>query len=328
MQPTHARRSPFAVSALLAIAGTPLCVLAGTTTVQPIALTGVDNAFGPGMGAGVVFSSLGGQQPSVNTLGQVAFRGNDSTAGTPQGMWIFNGTANSNVMIAGGAMPGGGTYTSGTTGIVNSTQLNSSGEWAFRMGASTGLFGTAAGMPTRVLLGGDTAPDADGATYASTATGMPLFNEAGQIGYIGTLTTGSGMPPVTISSGVANQQGIWTGVPGATSLAVRMNDPVLALAGDGSVRVGTFQNLSLSMNGSGRYAVISNLQGSVTTGSGGEQLGDARQQPRRLAGSDRPDGRRLAGQRGHADHRPVPQPRDLAVRLQQRGPHRVREFAA
>ncbi|QQS07834.1 MAG: hypothetical protein IPK69_07370 [Phycisphaerales bacterium] len=254
-----------AVGALALVAGTSVS-LAGTLPVTTIALTGTDGPLGPGMGPGVTFTSIGQHQPSINSSGGAAFRAVASNDAS-QGMWIHAGVANTNVVLGGGAMPGGGTYITGTS-VVNSPQINNSGEWAFRMGASTGLFGTNSGTPTRVLLAGDTAPGTGGATYNTSATGMPLFNNAGHIGYIGSLTTGTGSPPVTITAPNANANAIWTGTPGATTLALRQNDAVTSIDPGGTVRVGAFQNLSLTMNGSGRFAVNSALQGSVTTGTG------------------------------------------------------------
>src|SRR5262245_949324 len=239
-----------------------------SVTIRPVALTGTDGPLGPGMGSGVTFTTLDQQQPSVNILGQVAFRGNASTTGTPQGMWIFGGLSNTNVAMAGGAQPGGGTYTSGTTGIVNSMQINANGDWAMRLGASTGLFASSSGVPGRTMLGTDVAPGTGGATYSNCASGMPLFNAAGQSGYIANLTVGTGSPPVSISGATANAQGIWVGAPGATNLVARQNDAVLALDAGGNVRLGTFTNLSMAMNGAGRYGVTAALQGSVTTGTG------------------------------------------------------------
>jgi hypothetical protein len=240
----------------------------GGIVVRTIALTGTDGLMGPGMGAGVTFDGIGQQQPSVTSAGRVAFRANASVGGSPQGVWIHGGSSNSVVALAGGAMPGGGTYTSGSTAIFNSMQVNDSGDWAMRLGASTGLFATSSGTPSRVLLGGDTAPGTGGATYASSASGMPLFNNAGVVGYIGNLTSGTGTPPVAVSGATANAQGLWTGTPGATTLAMRQNDTVAAIDPGGSVRVGSASNLTLSMNGSGRFAVQSALQGTVTTGTG------------------------------------------------------------
>jgi len=257
------------VAAVAAVTGLAASsALAGGSTHRTIAITGVDNAFGPGAGAGVTFSTLDQQQPTINDAGQVAFRGNSNVTGTPQGLWIHGGGVDTNVAVAGGARPGGGTYTSGTTGIINSMLINASGEWAFRLGASTGLFSNAGGVPARIMLTGDVAPDTGSATFSSSATGMPLFNAAGQAAFIGNLTTNTGTPPVVISGATANSAGIWGGMPGAASLLLRQNDTVTPINLDGSVRVGAFQSASLGYNGNGRYVVSGALQGSVTTGTG------------------------------------------------------------
>lgn len=235
----------------------------------PIALSGTDGPLGPGMGVGVTFSNLINASPAINKSGWVAFRGNDSNIGTPHGIWIHNGASNVNVATAGGAQPGGGTYTAGTS-VFNSIQINDGGDWAMRLGASTGLFGSVAGVPTRAMLSGDAAPGTGGGSYSSSASGMPLFNNAGHVGYIANLANNAAATPPIIStpSSDANNAGLWVGTPGSTSLVLRRNDAVTALDAGGNVRVGSLSNLTLSMNGSGRYVVQAALQGAVTTGTG------------------------------------------------------------
>src|SRR5262245_9157566 len=78
-------------------------------TYRTVALTGTDGQYGPGAGAGVTFFSLGSNQPSINSTGQVAFRGQDSTTGNPSGLWMRSGNTNAAMAMNGGAMPGGGT---------------------------------------------------------------------------------------------------------------------------------------------------------------------------------------------------------------------------
>jgi hypothetical protein len=257
---------------LLARAGLAAIAIAATTAhasvvITTIALSGTDGALGPGMGPGVTFNAIDQHQPAVNAAGQVIFRGNLSTAGTPHGVWRHSGV-NSSVAMAGGAQPGGGTYTAGTS-VFNSMQINASGDWAMRMGASTGLFGSVAGTPGRAMLTGDAAPGAGGANYSASATGMPLFNNAGQVGYIANLAaSATSTPPTVTTAGVANASGIWVGQPGAASLVLRQNDTISAIDPGGSVRVGALSNLTLSMNGTGRFAVQDTLQGTVTTGTG------------------------------------------------------------
>lgn len=265
----HATRVGVArLGMLMVFAGLALPARGGVVSFETIALTGTDGPFGPGMGAGVTFTQLNGQQPTVNSSGHVAFRGNPTNLGGAEGMWIHNGMGNTNMAIGGGAQPGGGTYTAGTSGIINSTHINDAGQWAFRLGGSTGLFANVTGTPGRTMLIGDMAPGTGGATYTSSASGMPLFNGAGMSGYVANLAVGTGSPPVVISGATANAKGLWVGTPGASNLVVRQNDAVLSLDAGGGVRVGSFNDLSVSMNASGAFAFSTALQGSVTTGSG------------------------------------------------------------
>lgn len=245
--------------------GLACSALAGGPT-SAIALTGTDTALGPGMGTGVTFSGIGSQQPSINASGGVTFRGTESGTNS-QGVWIFGGASNTNVALAGGAMPGGGTYTAGSTGVFVFPMLTDSGEWAVRLGGSTGVFATNAGTPTRVMLSGDVAPGTGGATFASVQTSAPRQGANGHVGFLANLTNATGSPPVTISGATANVAGLWSGPAGSATLQLRQNDALTELDAGGNVRVGSFNNLSLAINGSGSYAVTSNLQGSVTTGN-------------------------------------------------------------
>lgn len=260
------------IAAIMVAAGTTATCFA-TVTYRTVALTGTDGAFGPGQGAGVMYSSIGGQQPSINDSGAVAFRG--VSGGSNTGMWVrygvSDGDSNAVVGIVGGAQPGGGVF--GATANFNSMSVNNAGQLAYRLGAGDGIFGDNSGNnsnPGRTMLKLDVAPDTGGATYSSVASGMPLFNRSGTTGYIANLTTNTGTPPVVISGANANGAGIWIGTPGAgnQTVALRQNAPVTSLAGDGSVRVGTFQNLSMTMNGNNKFVVTASLQGTVVTGNG------------------------------------------------------------
>lgn len=251
---------------LLAFVAGTSAALGGTLPVSMIALTGTDLAAGPGMGAGVTFASLGQQQPTINSVGQVAFRGIASNNAN-QGVWTFGGASNTNVAIGGGAMPGGGTYTAGGA-VFNSTIMAESGQWAMRMGASTGLFATAAGTPTRVSLTGDVAPGTGGATYGTMLSSGPRFSATGQVAFLANLTVNTGTPPVVISGANANSMGLWAGSPSSPSLVLRRDDALLSLDAGGAVRVNAMNNLSLTVNDGGRYLVSTTLQGTVTTGTG------------------------------------------------------------
>jgi MYXO-CTERM domain-containing protein len=284
-------RSAIAIAPALAI--TLVCgqAIATLTPPQPIALTGTDGPLGPNQGVGFFFGLLDGV-PSINNNGQVAFRGLNNDVGTPQGMWIYSGGLNSNVALSGGAQPGGGTYPAGTSNI-NSTQINDASQWAFRLGASSGIFADPSGNntnPTRVALAGDTAPGTGGATYSTSAvaSGMPLINQAGQVGYIGNYTTNTGSPLVTISSPNNNSAGLYIGSAAAPTLVLRQAQPLAdasvsagGLSGvglspsdpnadaTGNTRIGSFNAGSLAMNGNGQYAIECALQGTnVVTGTG------------------------------------------------------------
>lgn len=274
--------------AVLVISGTAH----GTVSTQAIALTGTDGPLGPNQGTGVFFGTLDGQ-PCINNVGQVAFRGLNNASGTPQGMWVYSGGINSNVALSGGPRPGGGTYPTGTSNI-NTTQINDAGQWAFRLGASSGIFADSSGnnsSPTRVALAGDTAPGTGSATYSTTsavASGAPLLNQAGQIGYIGNFTAGTGSPAVSISTGSNNSAGLYIGSAASPTLALRQAQPLAdssVVAGglngvglspsdpnadaSGNTRIGTLSAGSLSINGSGQYVIQSSLQGTnVVTGTG------------------------------------------------------------
>ncbi|HLP85696.1 MAG TPA: choice-of-anchor tandem repeat NxxGxxAF-containing protein [Phycisphaerales bacterium] len=242
---------------------------AASITVSPVALSGTDGVFGPGLGAGVTFTAIDQQLASINLNGQVAFRGTISSAGTPQGLFVRSGGINSNVALAGGAAPGGGTYTSGSTGVFNSYSLNSAGQWTLRMGASNATFTNAGGTARRVLGTGDVAPGTNGATISSLQSVSPLANDTNGVGVLADLTSGSGTPGVVVSGATANARGLWLSTPSNTTLVVRQNDTVPALDPSGNVRMGQIQNLSVAMNDNNAFAFVANVQGTgVVTGTG------------------------------------------------------------
>ena len=246
----------------------------GALTARTVALTGTDGTYGPGEGAGVTFTSLTSVQPSINTSGQVAFRGVDSTTGNPNGLWLRTGNANAVLAINGGPQPGGGTYPTGAGALFNSYQVNNAGQAAWRLGAGTGAFATTGGVPGRYILAGDNAPgttiSGPLATFAAVNSGMPLFNQNGQVAVMASLATNAALnPPVVITSGIANTAGIWIGTPGSAQLVLRQNDVLSSLDGSGNTRVGGMTNTSFVFNNNGRHALVLPLQGSnVVTGTG------------------------------------------------------------
>ncbi len=238
------------------------------------ALSGPNVQYGPGAGTLATFGVLDGQ-PAINFAGQVAFRAQDS-AGTIQGLWVSNGAptnVNSVQALGGQAQPGGGTYPTGTSAI-NGFTINNAGNLAFRVGSASGLFSDIGSGMSRIALTGDIAPGTGNATYGTSAvaSGTPLFNQAGQTGYLGTLATGSGSPVVTITSPNANQTCLYVGsgsnAGGANpnvTLALRSNDQPAALSAiDAGLKVGgSFASGTMSFNGNGKYVVVNTLQGTI-----------------------------------------------------------------
>src|SRR4051812_25205156 len=192
------------VSSAAAIA---LCsaVASAAPLYQTVALTGTDGLYGPGEGTGVTFTSLTPVQPSINLAGQVAFRGNESTTGTPNGVWLRTNNSNAVLALNGGAQPGGGTYPTGASALFNNVQVNNTGDVAWRLGSGSGAFATSGGSPSRYILAADNAPGTTTsgplARFSGVSSGMPLFNQSGQLAVMASLTTDATLtPPVTISS--------------------------------------------------------------------------------------------------------------------------------
>lgn len=265
---------------LLAAAGQAIANV--DVTHVPIALSGTDGVLGPNQGAGVTFTGIDGQ-PAVNNSRQVAFRA-VSSSGALQGLWLHTAGTNNNTVLTGAAQPGGGTYTGG----FNTPQVNNAGQTAFRLGASSGVFSDTGSGTGRVMLTGDFAPGTTTsgplAKYSSVASGMPFFNSAGQVAYIGNLAVDATLvPPTTTASGVVNTAGIWIGTSGTAPtngnavLAVRQNDVLTNIPDSlgnndpsGNTRLGSLSNsLGMSFNGGGKFVMNFGLQGSnVTTGNG------------------------------------------------------------
>src|SRR5262249_19249802 len=145
-----------------------------------------------------------------------AFRGNDSTTGNPNGVWLRSNNANTVLAINGGPQPGGGSYPTGPSAVFNSIGLNNAGETAGGRGPGSGAFSTTGGTPGRFILAGDFAPGTTNsgslAKYSGISNGMPLFNQSGQLATMASLVLDSTLtPPVTGTSGIANSSGIWAG---------------------------------------------------------------------------------------------------------------------
>lgn len=235
----------------------------GAITYTPIALSGTDGPLGPGMGAGVVFGDLSSAVSGINNAGSLIFRGATTDATNSAGVWTNTAGTNNAVAFAGAAMPDGGTYPN--TGF-NAPVINNAGQAAWRQGTNS-LFSNSTGADGTVARTGTTAPGTGGATLNSMSFPAPLMAQDGRVGFIGGLLVNTGTPPVVISGATANAGGVWIGRAGSMQLAMRQNDPVTAIAGDGSVRVGSFTSSGLSLSNGGKFLSLNALQGSVTTGA-------------------------------------------------------------
>lgn len=275
-------RSGVAVSAavMLLVCGQASAIV--IPTFRTVALSGTDGVYGPGLGSGEMFNFVDGA-PALNASGQVAFRGSSlaSTGGLPNGVWMrpdaTNTSFNTNLAIEGGAQPGGGVYTGPNS--YNTIHINNAGAVAFRLGTGKGVFASDGVTMKRVALAGDIAPGTGSATYAATpiASGFPLFNQAGAAAFVGSLTTTSGTPPVTITAPNNNASAIFIGSGdntnnpnGSVMPVVRGTDWFASLGGTSAdTKIGTFSGLTMTFNGNGHYAITSVLQGSaVVTGTG------------------------------------------------------------
>ena len=278
---THGRVWAAVVAASALALGVQAAV-ANPPTFRTVAVTGTDGVFGPGQGAGVLYDTVDG--PAINLSGQVSFRGSNTaaTGGQPNGVWMrpdaTQSSFNTNLALEGGAQPGGGVYNGPNS--FNSVSINNAGDTAFRLAASKGVFAGSGGVMQRVALGGDAAPGGGGALYTASpiASGMPLFNHAGNVAYIGTYANSTtSTPPVTGTAPNANNTAIFIGT-GDNSTFPNPNLTVAARAGDwfaslggnsADTKLNSFGNLTMSFNGNSRFVTTNTLQGSaIVTGTG------------------------------------------------------------
>jgi hypothetical protein len=257
------------------LAVTALCATSAHAALvyTPIAFTGTTGPLGPGI-AGVTFTGFQPplQGPSVNSAGQVGFRGITTSAGGAHGAFLFSAGANTNLALAGGAVPGGGTFNTGTN-VFGPVNINASGEYVVRgSGTTAGTIASQGGVPHRANIIGDVAPGtgptpAQSTTFSTAANS--LMNNAGQVAFVASLANSATSVPATVSTaGVANNSGLWIGLPGSMNLALRQNDTASIIDPGGNARLGTFNANTLALNHSGKFLVVNTLQGTVTSGTG------------------------------------------------------------
>jgi hypothetical protein len=186
-----------------------------------VALTGTDGPYGPGLGPGVVYSTLSGVGP-IDDAGRVSFGA--TMPGVSGSIWTERSTTKVALAKTGeqaAGLPAGVLY-SGNLWY----QTNHHGVHAWRASiagpgvtssTNQGLWSEASGAPVLILRKGEVAP---GTPEGSTFSGMTPWglNNAGRIVFVG----GIEGPLVGVST-----NGIWTiSGPGTAELVVLRNDPV------------------------------------------------------------------------------------------------------
>lgn len=130
-------------------------------------------------------------------------------------------------------------------------------------------FGGPFGSLSLIYRDGDTAPGTGGATFAqafsSPTLGFEGMNANGQVYTRATLANGTGVPPVTTTAGVNNQQGLWAGLPGALSLVARKSDTVQGLGGEVGIDNSNSLSFHMEMNDAGK--VLFDITLSTTQGA-------------------------------------------------------------
>ncbi len=158
---------------------------------------------------------------------RMVVRGGDQAPGLASGVLLRTTTGSSSSLGGSPRLgPDGRTFWGSTIydGGVNITSANDSA-----------IFGGFLGSQTVLVQKGDVAAGTGGATFAqafnSPSQQTTAINRNGHIAFQGTLVNGTGVPPVTTTSGMNNQAGIWAGLPGALELVARKSDPVSGLGG-------------------------------------------------------------------------------------------------
>ena len=199
-------------------------------TGTPIALTGHDDAQGPGEGAGVHFGvgvngTLGSASACINLNGDVVFR-RDDVSPANEGVWFHPAGGGANYAIALSYWSVGDYYY--LNGGFNFPLVNNAGQTAWRYSSTAsrdnGSGPAVTATTTRHREHLYRAPDTGDATINSFALPAPIMNSAGDNAFLASLSVGTGDPVVEITpTSTANSYGIWSGPPGATHLRIRQN---------------------------------------------------------------------------------------------------------
>jgi hypothetical protein len=247
----------------------------------PIALSGHDDALGPGQGPGVHFGqgingTLLSAVSCINLAGDVVFRAANDAPSTLEGVWRHSaGGANTPLALTG--WQAGPVYY-GASGF-NFPLINNSGHTAWRYSTTMLVGDNGSGpalMASTAAVLGLFAPGTNGATWSGFSFPAPLMNASGDNAFIGSLTVNTGDPLVTITpAATANSYGVWSGPPESLSLRIRQNDLYPGSAPEDDLRIGQL-GTSLnypSFNSAGQILVPGGVQGSVNSTNGSRNDG-------------------------------------------------------
>jgi hypothetical protein len=260
--------------------GTPTSgVFTGTSaaSLQAVALQGSAAPAGGNYSAFLSQGTNTAYSPLINNAGQLAFQ--SSLTGGTAASGIFTGTSSATlqtVALVGGAAPTppGGTYAT----VVTVPTLNNAGQVAFVsiVSGEQGIFAGAPGSVQTVMFQGTTAPGTGGALYGTPTTSYS-YNNAGQVGFITTLTGGT------------STNGVFAGAPGSVQPVALQGTTAPGTGG------GTYGGLSsVTINGKGQAAfTAASLSGGTAT-SGLFFGAPGSVQPVALAGGTAPDGETYA----------------------------------
>ena len=232
-------------------------VFTGTSaaTLQAVALQATAAPAGGNYNAFLANGTNAASSVLINGSGQLAIQ--STLTGGTAAAGIFTGTSAATlqtVALVGGAAPTppGGTYAT----TVTVPTLNANGQVAF-VSIVNGLQGIFAGKPgatQTVMYQGTVAPGAGGELYG-TPTTTYSYNNAGQVGFVSSLTGGTLGQPTT---------GVFVGAPGSVQNVALGASTGGSLAPGGTG--GSFTTLSsVTVNGLGQVAFTGGLTGGTST---------------------------------------------------------------
>lgn len=268
---------PAAIALLASLAGTAIAqpTTWAAVAVQPELLP-VPAALGPNLGAGVNFNWANGlTSPSINQNGEINFTSGTSQAGTPTGIWHWNGSVNNNIALYGTTTVGGQLLT-GSPGPTLGDSANGTA-WRAATGSSVTTIVSNTGGPLSIVAQSNqpsVVPVAAGGTgtlnYSiSSGGGILTSNTTGAVLFSSSLVNSAGATAtglVTTAGLTQNNTGLFIGTPAGVTLVARQGTVMGNDAGaDYALRA--MSSSAWTVNGPGTALFQSTLQGTsiVTT---------------------------------------------------------------